>query len=819
MALANVAVVLTQWGHRVLVVDWDLEAPGIENFFREYTKIKAVFRRKGIVDLLENIDSNSVHDSLPWKECINRITLPDARNKLHLITAGMRDTEYFSRVRKLDINTMYSTKDGGAFIESMRNEWKSRYDYVLIDSRTGVTDIGGICTIQLPDMLVLFFGSNEQSLNGVIDIAKKATTARQKLPIARLKLALLPIPSRFDAQEEFVIAQEWLGIFEKKLRKMYADWLPSSVTARHVLEVTKLPYIPYFSFGEKLPVIEQGTSDPSGLGYAYENLAALIANKLELIEIFVDSRDLYMQRASKKAKGLVDIHAYIEIGTPSMKTAEYDYAYLDIETTGLSFTDSEISIIGIYLVKDSDTRLLQLIGKEITKNSLLMALKGVKTIFTYNGQRFDAPFIKGKLGIDLIKDYNHIDLMYESWRHSLYGGLKAVEAQLGISRKSRGISGLDSIKLWEQYKVEEDNSALATLLESNKEDIENLRKVHEKLLKLPPTPILPTGEIVRQPLAGIGSEELNVGEYVKRLASEGKPQDIKAILRITRSILQPQIDELVRDLNASEPPQQVQRKQILSQAYQYISKLEPLVQKVEQFSLYSIQEEWADGVKVALRLAGDWISASERSFNGRVIRSAQGAPALLAWRMLSIMGAKALDEESFKLLGFVLREPIEVQNSIREFSNRSYIQRSDLFYPEALLGHADISMRYIAELWGNQPHLRQFFLTERDYHFAIAKFFILAVLAHSLEKPGDPLYPGYQLLPRAREAMSSFLSRMVASESYLKGITQSMGESIDHLTETWAGRVKSINNVNLGSPYILRDEVLFPDKFDSQILD
>ena len=30
MALANVAALLAKWGYSVLVVDWDLEAPGLE---------------------------------------------------------------------------------------------------------------------------------------------------------------------------------------------------------------------------------------------------------------------------------------------------------------------------------------------------------------------------------------------------------------------------------------------------------------------------------------------------------------------------------------------------------------------------------------------------------------------------------------------------------------------------------------------------------------------------------------------------------------------------------------------------------------------
>ena len=37
----------------------------------------------------------------------------------------------------------------------LRDELKKRYDFILLDSRTGLTDIGGICTVQLPDLIVM----------------------------------------------------------------------------------------------------------------------------------------------------------------------------------------------------------------------------------------------------------------------------------------------------------------------------------------------------------------------------------------------------------------------------------------------------------------------------------------------------------------------------------------------------------------------------------------------------------------------------------------------------------------------------------------
>lgn len=158
----------------------------------------------------------------------------------------------------------------------------------------------------------------------------------------------------------------------------------------------------------------------------------------------------------------------------------YD-AYLDIETTGLSCRYAKITVIGTYLVNGSESRLVQLVGREVTKYNLLESINGVNSIYTYNGSRFDLPFIYGSLGIDLSTLAEHHDLMYDCWRCNLYGGFKAVEQQLGIHRQLRGITGWDAVMLWQTYQDYEDQEALATLLQYNKEDVVNLKVLRERL--------------------------------------------------------------------------------------------------------------------------------------------------------------------------------------------------------------------------------------------------------------------------------------------------------------------------------------------------
>lgn len=318
MALANVALLLARWGYDTLVVDWDLEAPGLENFFAGRVDMGSVLERPGIVDLLDSHQAEHSASGAPgqgadaappprpagfkWQDCIVRVKSGEGAGSLHLITAGRRDNDYFKRVRAFDVQEFYQGMKGGFFIEKLRREWKKAYNFVLIDSRTGITDIGGICTIQLPDILILLFTATEQGLKGAVGVAQKANAERQNLPFHRLKLLTVPVPTRFDNSVEYKLSNEWLDDITEAVSPFYADWLPQDVRRRDMLVLTKIPYQAYFSFGEKLSVEEEGGAfDPTGLAYALETLAALIARKLEDAQTLADNRDGFVRRALKPA--------------------------------------------------------------------------------------------------------------------------------------------------------------------------------------------------------------------------------------------------------------------------------------------------------------------------------------------------------------------------------------------------------------------------------------------------------------------------------------------------------------------------------------
>ena len=162
----------------------------------------------------------------------------------------------------------------------------------------------------------------------------------------------------------------------------------------------------------------------------------------------------------------------------------FDNAYLDIETTGLYPDLDNITVIGIYFCDENEGELVQLYDSSLNCDALLRAMEGTSNIFTYNGERFDLPFIRTCLGPDLGRLHRHTDLMFDCWKYNLKGGFKSVLRRLGIDRETEGLSGLHAIWLWEQYTKLNDLSALELLLKYNRDDVINLKQLKDSLAGL-----------------------------------------------------------------------------------------------------------------------------------------------------------------------------------------------------------------------------------------------------------------------------------------------------------------------------------------------
>ncbi len=321
-----------------------------------------------------------------------------------------------------------------------------------------------------------------------------------------------------------------------------------------------------------------------------------------------------------------------------------------------------------------------------------------------------------------------------------------------------------------------------------------------------------------QSLAGPSSEGLDAVEFAKKLVRKGNPKDIKTVLKLTRFELLPILQEKVTALNQRKGDESVQSDQISIRAKPYIDEVENTIWKAEQFVLTSIDEGSETVVSIPIKLAGDLISITERHPAGLSIRFVQGLPALLAWRLLVLSGAKALAEENFDILRGILTEAIEVEEAGSRFSNRSFIQRRELFYPETFLGYADHAVAYLKDLGKNQPHLQKLFDSEKDYHFAVAKFLMVYALAAPLTEDGYSIYPGYSWFPEASRAMSSLCSKLSNSGAYLNSVAEAMGLSGSILKATWSERVKPLNEVASKSQRRFGG-LLFPDPMSAKVIE
>ncbi|HYO71089.1 MAG TPA: TIR domain-containing protein [Archangium sp.] len=292
-ALANIGTILTRWGYKVLCVDWDLEAPGLDRYFHRWLKQP---QNPGVVELIHA----HVEERKPrWQDYVVELKLGSADLPLHLMPAGVHDGTYKRRIQDLDWASFYEKHALGDFLEQMRDEWKESYDFILIDSRTGITDIGGICTIQLPDQLVLLFTANHQSLEGIVDVWRSALEGRNDFAYDRGRLLALPVSTRFEQRVEYTRAQDWLRMFAEKLEPIFAEWASKEVSVSELLNHTRIPYVPYWSFGEELPVLEEDGKDPEQLSFSFETLAALLAHGLDGTDLLVRNRDSYVSGAWK----------------------------------------------------------------------------------------------------------------------------------------------------------------------------------------------------------------------------------------------------------------------------------------------------------------------------------------------------------------------------------------------------------------------------------------------------------------------------------------------------------------------------------------
>lgn len=361
MALANVAWILASNGQRVLVVDWDLEAPGLHRYFRPFLRDKELTGpdSQGVIDFVvdfsvqlatpasSRIDEKWYENYADISKWSKRLTWPSGeivnlgtKGLIDFVPAGQQGPQYGKKVNSFDWANFYEQLNGGTFFDAVRRSM-ANYDWVLIDSRTGVSDTAGICTMQFPDILVVCFTLNYQSIEG-------AFTAASAVKKARPEISIWPVPTRIDGSEEKLLRR-----MKEYAKSKFTTLLNRYVEPEKYWYTMEVPYFPRYAYSEKLAPFEDQTGISTSTLPAMERLTDWItsgrAKKLGSLPEADRKESLAEFEAPPGSQHVTGFGEYLQGSWISRLLYSLKYSFLELKRTGLQSLLSAAVIIFITL--------------------------------------------------------------------------------------------------------------------------------------------------------------------------------------------------------------------------------------------------------------------------------------------------------------------------------------------------------------------------------------------------------------------------------------------------------------------------------------
>ncbi len=211
MAVLNVSALLAARGFRVLVIDFDLEAPGLSHLIKETSEKKSRSKPcSGVVELLSEAKELGADSNLfakPFAKYAEQYTFhypiptelkAHKDGRLFIMPAGRTDPSYSRRLNDLNLAELYQDGVGIGLMAHFKKVIKESalYDFIIVDSRTGHSDEAGICTRDLADQLMVVTGFNRQNVTGTASFlinlraAFDASDIKPKDPV----IILSPVP-------------------------------------------------------------------------------------------------------------------------------------------------------------------------------------------------------------------------------------------------------------------------------------------------------------------------------------------------------------------------------------------------------------------------------------------------------------------------------------------------------------------------------------------------------------------------------------------------------------------------------------------------
>ncbi|MFJ6834097.1 FxSxx-COOH system tetratricopeptide repeat protein [Streptomyces sp. NPDC091209] len=285
MALANAAWIIASKGKSVLVIDWDLEAPDLHLYYGAFLPFSDLGQSNGVLEMFSAFAGaataatpDEIQDDLrslhPQHTDFERYQVDlDHRfpngGRLHYMGPGRMDEGYADRLAAFNWSAFHTSDDGKDFLEALRTRLRdSDYDYILIDSRTGFSDGARICTLALPDEVVIALTMNPQAIQGARRIAE---LIRRQGRDTKLHFVQMRVDQneRDRLDQRFREARQTLDTYvgignEDELAAYWGQM--------------RVPYVPYYTYGEELAVMREDPRVSGSIVEAYVRLVDRITD-------------------------------------------------------------------------------------------------------------------------------------------------------------------------------------------------------------------------------------------------------------------------------------------------------------------------------------------------------------------------------------------------------------------------------------------------------------------------------------------------------------------------------------------------------------
>ena len=166
----------------MVAIDFDFEAPGLHYKFGVDQDLDSPNFLGGAVPYLLATADGAASPPPLLGHMISVNTSSNERGGIWLMPSGLAPRKiYWEVLKKLGDKLRLDSSSGEGLMALLdlraRFADEVRPDYLLIDARTGVTDLGGLATTILADTVVCMFVANQESIDGTLAVVKAIKSA------------------------------------------------------------------------------------------------------------------------------------------------------------------------------------------------------------------------------------------------------------------------------------------------------------------------------------------------------------------------------------------------------------------------------------------------------------------------------------------------------------------------------------------------------------------------------------------------------------------------------------------------------------------